>query len=301
MDWVLITAIGIILIGTAVGVYRGAVKIAVSLLTTMVTLVLVTLATPHVAKLITEMTPLDDMIQDQVINTMADAATSKVTEEGIGLTEESVRQVLDAAGVSEEMLEGFGISIDDIVSERITGEQLAEYGISSSLLDGLKEGGVVEDVMENAEIPRDMQVAAIESADLPKVFKELLSTNNNNEIYEELGVKTFGQYIGGFLSRLIIHIVAFLCTFVLVVLILRAIIFALNIVSELPALGLVNRLVGGGVGAVCALMVLWVFCIIITLLYITPSGKAIYEAIQDNGFLKLIYDYNPIMGLAIKL
>ena len=189
MDWVLLTAAGILLIGFAIGLYRGAVKIAISLLTTMVTLVLVTLATPHVSGLITRMTPLDDMIQEQVTAAMVTAATSRAEEGNIGLTEESVRQVLDAAGVSEEALGEFGISIEDIVNERVTGDQLAQYGISSNILDGLKARGVAEDVVENAEIPRDMQVAAIESADLPEVFKDLLSTNNNSAIYEELGAE----------------------------------------------------------------------------------------------------------------
>lgn len=301
MDWVLLTATGILLIGFAIGLYRGAIKIAISLLTTMVTLVLVTLATPYVSGLITRMTPLDDMIQEQVTAAMVTAATSQVEEGGVGLTEESVRRVLDAAGVSEEALGEFGISIEDIVNEKVTGDQLAQYGISSNILDGLKAQGVAEDVVENAEIPRDMQVAAIESADLPEVFKDLLSTNNNSAIYEELGAETFGQYVGGFLSELIIHIVAFLCSLILVVLILRAIIFALNIVADLPALGIANRLIGGGVGVACALMVLWVLCVIVTLLYVTPPGKEIYDTIQGNGFLKMIYDYNPVMGLAIKL
>ena len=301
MDWVLLTAAGIILIGFAIGLYRGAVKIAISLLTTMVTLVLVTFATPYVSGLITSMTPIGDMIQEQVTAAVVTAATSRAAEGEEGLTEESVRQVLDAAGVSEETLGSFGISIEDIVNERVTGDQLAEYGISSNILDGLKAQGVTEEIVESAEIPRDMQVAAIESADLPEVFKDLLSTNNNSEIYAELGAETFGQYIGAFLSELIIHIVSFLCTFILVVLILRAIIFALNIVAEFPVLGIANRLIGGGIGIACALMVLWVLCVIVTLLYVTPPGKEIYEAIQANGFLKMIYDYNPVMGLAIKL
>ena len=76
---------------------------------------------------------------------------------------------------------------------------------------------------------------------------------------------------------------------------------SLNIVADLPALGIANRLIGGGVGVACALMVLWVLCVIVTLLYVTPLGKEIYDTIQGNGFLKMIYDYNPVMGLAIKL
>ncbi|MFR3390867.1 MAG: hypothetical protein ACLTT1_09735 [[Clostridium] scindens] len=46
---------------------------------------------------------------------MANVATSQVTGEGGGLSESSVRKVLEAAGVTEDMLSQYGISIEDIV------------------------------------------------------------------------------------------------------------------------------------------------------------------------------------------
>jgi len=127
-----------------------------------------------------------------------------------------------------------------------------------------------------------------------------LSTNNNSEIYSQLGVQTFAQYVGEFLSKLIIHIIAFLGTFLIVTIILRAIVFALDIVAELPVLGFINRLAGGVVGLGCALIIVWVAFIIITMLYMTSIGKEAYELIQNNDIIKMIYDYNPIMQLAVK-
>ena len=73
-----------------------------------------------------------------------------------------------------------------------------------------------------------------------------------------------------------------------IVLILRAIIFALNIVADLPALGIANRLIGGGVGVACALMVLWVLCVIVTLLYVTPPGKDASQASWSRSSLNLL-------------
>ena len=87
----------------------------------------------------------------------------------------------------------------------------------------------------------------------------------------------------------------------MVSLILRAIVFALDIVSNLPLLGLVNRLAGGAVGAVGALIIVWVLFILITLLYMTSTGKEAARMIQENGFTKLLYEYNPLMKLAINL
>lgn len=307
MGWIFWVTGAIILIGFLIGVYKGAVKIAVSLLTMMVTLVIVVFITPYVADLISDKTPMDDMIKDEVSSTMTDAATSQLLggdgEEG-GLSEEAVRKALDAAGVSEEQMEQAGISVDDIVNGEITADDLAEYGISSSILDGAQNsdaGDAVEEAVENAEIPKDVQVQAIEQAELPDIFKTLLSANNNNEIYKELGVETFAQYVGQFLADLVVHIVSFLCSFILISIILRAVVFALDIVADLPVLGLLNRIAGGGVGILCALIIVWVIFVIITLLYITGPGKAVYEAIQNNEMLKLIYDYNPIMKLATKL
>lgn len=301
MNWVLATVGVIFLISVFVGIYRGAIKIVVSLAATLLTLVIVFFATPYVAKLVADKTPVDDMIKDQVVTTMANVAASQGAEAmESGLSEESVRKVLKAAGVTEEQLKQHGITVEEIVNGEISKEDLSKYGISKSLLDGLNsdQKKEVEDAVENADIPRDLQVKAIEMAELPGVFKNLLTTNNNDEIYEELGAKTFAQYVGNFLAKLIINIVSFLGTFILVTVILRAIIFALDIVSELPVLGFVNRLAGGALGVAGALIIVWTLFVIITLLYTTSFGKEIYQMIQNDDILKMLYEYNPIMKLA---
>lgn len=301
MDFVVLGIGLIFLICVIVGIYKGAIKIAVSLVTTLLTLVIVFFATPFVADLIEAKTPVDSMIKDQVMKTMASVASEQLAgaREG-GIDAEDVRKALEAAGVSEEKLEEYGISIDDIVNGEISSEQLAEYGISKNVLAGLgAEGSAgIEEALEKADIPKDLQIKAIEMAELPEVFKSLLSNNNNDVIYEKLGVKTFAEYVGEFLSKLIIHIVAFLCTFLLVTIVLRAIIFAFDIVSELPVLGFFNRLAGGVVGAAGGLIIIWLFFVMITLLYVTAFGREIYQVIQENAILNMLYENNPLMKLA---
>lgn len=301
MDFVVLGIGLIFLICVIVGIYKGAIKIAVSLVTTLLTLVIVFFATPFVADLIESKTPVDSMIKDQVMKTMASVASEQLAgAQEDGIDAEDVRKALEAAGVSEEKLQEYGISIDDIVNGEISSEQLAEYGISKNVLAGLgAEGSAgIEEALEHADIPKDLQIKAIEMAELPEVFKSLLSDNNNDVIYEKLGVKTFAEYVGEFLSKLIIHIVAFLCTFLLVTIVLRAIIFALDIVSELPVLGFFNRLAGGVVGAAGGLTIIWLFFVVITLLYVTAFGREIYQVIQENTILNMLYENNPLMKLA---
>lgn len=299
MDWLVLAIGAVFLICVIVGIYKGAIKIAVSLATTIVTLIIVVFATPFVAKLIEEKTPVHDMIKDQVVTTMAQAATSQLSGGESVLSEDAIRKALNAAGISEELLEENGLSVEDIANGSIDAATLEKYGVSENILAGVKnKQSEVEEAVEGAEIPKDLQIKAIEMADLPDLFKSMLSDNNNDEIYEKLGVETFAQYVGEFLSKLIIHVVAFLCTFILVTIILRAIVFALDIVSNLPVLGFINRLAGGAVGIVIALVIVWVLFIIITLLYVTSFGQEMYHTIWGNDILKALYEHNPIMKLA---
>lgn len=307
MNWVFITIGAIFLICIIVGICRGALRIAVSLATTLVTLVAVFFVSPHVADMIIKYTPVDEMIEDKVSSTMMDAAEGYLMEGaesimGEGLSREDVEKALETVGISEEQLEAYGISVDDIADGNISSDQLSQLGISDMLSEyGEEDENGGESILDQMDIPRDIQQEAIKEADLPDVFKDLLSVNNNSEIYEELGVETFAQYVGNFLSRLIINIVSFLGTFLIITIILRAIIFALDIVEEIPVLGVLNRLAGGAVGFACALLTVWFLFIVVTLLYTTVIGKDIYDTIQGSGILKMLYDCNPIMKIAAKI
>ena len=253
---------------------------------------------------------MDEMIEQKVSAAIMDAAKTHLSEgigdlTGGGLSEEDIENALSAAGISEEELAAQGISIGDIMEGNIDEELLSQLGIADKLPSGDDEGGEGDSedsgILDNMEIPRDMQQEAINAADLPDIFKDLLAVNNNSEIYEELGVNTFAQYVGSFLAKVIINIISYLGTFLIATIILRAIIFALDIVAELPVFGLINRLAGGVIGFVGAAIIVWILFVVVTLLYTTVIGKDIYQAIQGNGILKFLYDNNPIMSMAAKI
>ena len=181
----------------------------------------------------------------------------------------------------------------------VTSDELAQYGISSSLLDGLQGSSEAESILEDVEIPRDTQIAAIEGADIPGVFKALLLNNNNSETYDELGVDNFIQYISAYATRLIINILSFILTFVVITVVMRAVIFALDIVANLPVLGFFNRLGGALLGAAGGLIIVWILFMLITMLYTTSFGREAYDVIQGNDILRVIYEYNPVLKMAV--
>lgn len=304
MNWLfIIVSIGF-LIGLIVGFIRGAIKIAVSLLATVITFVLVFFATPYVSKGISTVTPIQDVIETKVESMIAGMVTGSGEEQleaGSGNIQ-TIRDMLNAAGIGEEQLNALGITLEDIAEGRISTDDLADMGISRNILDGLSNTeGEMTDVLQSIDIPRDTQIAAIENADIPEIFKNLLLTNNNSEIYDKLEVTSFPAYVARYTAKLIVNIIAFLLTFIVVTIILRAIIFSLNVISDLPVLGLVNRLAGGALGMVGALIIVWVAFVIITMLYTTEIGGELFAMIRGNSILTAIYEYNPIMRLATTL
>ena len=303
MNWIIWMTFAIILIGIIIGVYRGALRIAVSVVAFVLTMAITFFVTPYVADIVMEKTPVDDSIRDYVVSSMADAVNTFLDGEEVqGIPEEKVQKALKAAGISEDELKEHGVTVKDIAEGTVDRDVLQELGISSKLLIG--ESGneaVVEELMENKEIPRDVQVKAIETAELPEVFKGLLKENNNNEIYSALGVDTFAQYVGTYLAKLMIHVATFLAIFLLVTIVIRAFVFALNIVNDIPVFGLVNRLAGGFLGIVCSLMVIWFFFIVVTLFYTTDIGRAMYDTIQNNDYMRMIYENNPLFNMSIKI
>ena len=46
------------------------------------------------------------------------------------------------------------------------------------------------------------------------------------------------------------------------------------------------------------LIIIWLFFVVITLLYVTAFGREIYQVIQENAILNMLYENNPLMKLA---
>lgn len=300
-NWLVIVVAGAFLLGLIIGIARGAIKITVSLLATVVTFVLVFFLTPYVSKGITKVTPAQEVLETKIESTIAGMVLGDSEESGTN-KEDQIRNALKAAGVDEDRLNELGITVEDIANGSVSKNDLAEMGISRNILDGINQNtDTVTEALEETEIPRDMQISAIENADMPSVFKNLLLTNNNSEIYDKLGVTGFVSYVASYMAKLIINVAAFLLTFMVVSIILRAIIFSLNVVSELPVVGLVNRLAGGVLGMLMVLVVVWMVFLVITMLYTTGIGKSMIAMIQENDFLKTIYEYNPVLKLATSM
>lgn len=294
MNWLLIVVAVVFFVGIIVGLIRGALRIAVSLVATALTIAIVVFVTPYVSEAIIALTPMDEILENQCLDAIAKAMGGKGA--GKKLTEEQVRSIMRGAGVTEQDLEANGITVEDIVNGKVDGEHLAQLGISPNILNGHVSQEEVTSIF-STEIPRQTQISAIESSNLPEVFKELLLNNNNSEVYQKLGASTFAEYISKYFSRLIINIFSFFITFIIATIVIRAIVFALDIVTSLPGLGLINRLLGAVLGMGISLIVVELLFVVVTMLYTTSFGVDMMRMINENSLLSVIYEHNIVMKL----
>ncbi len=121
------------------------------------------------------------------------------------------------------------------------------------------------------------------------------------ELSQKLGVTTFAEYVSKYFAKLVIEIVTFLVTFLFATIVIRAVVFALDFVTALPVLGILNRLAGVLVGSTISFIIVGILFIVITLLYTTTIGKQAMGMIREVQILSFLYDNNIIMKIATML
>ena len=160
------------------------------------------------------------------------------------------------------------------------------------------------EIFLNAEYNEDVktdQVLMIENMELPENIKEMLLENNNTESYDVLKVSGFHDYVGAYLANLIINALAYLLSFVIVWTAIRALLLAMDVVTKLPILHGINKLLGGALGIVYGVVLIWIAFLLVTILCNGDLGRQFFALISENPFLLFLYNQNVIMKIVFGL
>lgn len=269
-NWLLIIVGVIFLICMIVGFVRGFFKSALSLLSTVLTIVLMIVLNPYVAQALTKYTPIDDMIETKCIEAfMPEISTEELSKLDLSDT--------PLAGLNEDEV----ANLNQLDWDRL--------GITAK--DVLKVIG---------EIPKDVQIKLIEDSTLPTFMKDLILENNNSAIYSELSVTSFPEYVASYIARLIIKVLSFLVTFLLAVIIVKALMAAVDVIGELPVVGTLNHLAGALLGIFVALVIVWLGFLILTMVYSTVVGKQCFDMIESSQILTFLYEKNILLHRLVK-
>ena len=156
-------------------------------------------------------------------------------------------------------------------------------------------------VTEDENVPEDTQNNILESLPLPAAFKNNIIKNNTENVYDLLGADKFIDYLARYVAYSITNGIAFLLSFTIAIVLIKVALYAINILTSLPGISLINSVGGLLLGGAQAILWIWVFFVVVTVLCNTAFGRTMMSAIEGNVLLSYLYDKNVflpvIMGI----
>ncbi|MDE7299453.1 MAG: CvpA family protein [Lachnospiraceae bacterium] len=149
---------------------------------------------------------------------------------------------------------------------------------------------------QQGEGTKSVQEKFLESLPLPESLRKSLLENNSSAYYDALGVSTFREYLCNYFACMVVSALSFVVTFLVVFVLLKILCFSLDLISKLPLLNQANHLLGLAAGAVNALLVIWVCCIVLTAFGGTEAGRNLMKLVNESGFLSFLYNNNLLLG-----
>lgn len=141
----------------------------------------------------------------------------------------------------------------------------------------------------------------IEQMELPQPMKDALLENNNSEIYHLLGVDSFLEYVGSYLTSMILNLIGSVVLFVLVNISLRILIRWMDLIARLPIVSGINQIAGALLGGVQGLLCLWIGCVVVDLCSRTQWAQAVLEQIHISMWLTFLYQNNMINWIFVNI
>lgn len=167
--------------------------------------------------------------------------------------------------------------------------------IQTMIQESLIKAAGAEKIVDNAEgfgqLPA-VQRTVIENLHLPKQMKEALLENNNREIYQILGVSTFFEYIGAYLSNMILNLIGSVLVFILSYLGLRFLMNVMDIFAKLPIINGMNQIAGAVLGLIRGLLWIWGFFLVVDLFSSRFWAQLVLAQIHGSIWLSFLYHNN---------
>lgn len=152
---------------------------------------------------------------------------------------------------------------------------------------------------EDGEISRELQMLVLENIPLPASVSNTLLENNNSEVYSEWGVERFSEYLTASFSHWVTNGIGFVLAFVVAIALVKMILCAVDMLTELPVVGFCNAVAGMAVGLFQAVLWIWVFFVVVTIMCHSSIGEILLQQIENSEILRILYDKNILLDVIL--
>jgi len=153
--------------------------------------------------------------------------------------------------------------------------------IKAHIISTLGLGDIIENYVAQGE------AAIVSSLPLPEAILNMLTQNNIPSVRQMLGAHTLEDYIGSFLANIFMNILSAATVFILVIVIMRLIGSAIDIIARLPIIRSFNKLGGALTGALMGCIAIWILVTLYLFFFvgINPSNEGIFNSSLVGQFL----------------
>ena len=139
------------------------------------------------------------------------------------------------------------------------------------------------------------QNKAIQSYELPELIRSDLIVNNTKEVYESLKVKVFEDYIAKYLTRMIIKSGTFVIVYAVFALAMWIVLHVTGLISKIPIIHGVNKLLGIMTGFLSALIVVWIGFFVMMMLYGNSVAGTLLSDVSNSKLLTFLFESNILL------
>ena len=182
-----------------------------------------------------------------------------------------------------------GVNIDDIMSE------LPEGADVNDIASELPEGTDISDIDPGQG--KDIAEEFLNNLRLPRIIKATLFNKTTINEYISQGIESLKQYVVERISSVALKIMTYVGLIIAIYIIIRILLLVSKLINSIPVVRGINRFFGAVVGFVEGAMILWLLCLIISLISQTELGIKIVDVIHQSWFLSYIYEQNLVLRM----
>lgn len=147
----------------------------------------------------------------------------------------------------------------------------------------------------------ESQSQLIQNMSIPDFMKNSLMENNNPVVYEILKVDKLQDYVSGFLANVCLNIISVILIFVIIFIVMKLFLGALNLVMKLPVLSFFNHLCGLAIGTLQGIAVVWLIGLVLTFFYYNPKWSVFFTMLHESKVASIFYENNLLLLMILKI
>ena len=275
MNWLLIVVVVLWAFYIVRGYKKGMLKMLYSLVSWIVILILVTMATPYMTEFLTANTSIEQNIHKTCKEKLKKLVTG------------------DNAATDADMAPGTDQDSDS------SSNSSANSGSDSSSNSSANSGS---DSSSNSNTDITKSNKALLDALGLKIPEELLDSiagDNNlaDSFFESTGLY---EQAATEITAFAMKGISFILCLIVAVIISRIIYGMISIVEAAPVVGTLNRLLGIIIGSVKGLFIVWTVFAIVAMNAMTQAGMMMSDYIYESPFLQWIYENNFVLTILLR-